>query len=43
MIMDALFGASDAVGELIPINGNAVAHHYRAVTTYTTRIEKYRK
>ena len=32
MIMDALFAASDAVREPIPINGNAVAHHNRAIT-----------
>jgi len=42
MIIDTLFGANDAVRELIPTNGNAVAHHNRAVTTCTSRIEKYR-
>ena len=41
--MNTVVAASDAVRELIPFSGNAVVHHTRAVTTYTSRIKKYRR
>ena len=43
MIMEALIRAGDAAGELILFRDNAIVHHNRVVTSYQSRIDKYRR